>query len=274
VVEGTTFEVPADAHGGRIALRAIPVDAVRAEVDPSDMSAPEKELDVDLTQPDVLSLRWHIGRTVINELTFTQGPGPALVQKLGEEWRASGTHRDLHDRKVDQAIVRVLPTVSFADLFPGIESILAKTRSMYLGGEVTQVPVFAVSVQPPIPPVVVTLPFHQPPSGPLPPIALDALQVNGRLHPEIVRRVLMQRLGFMRRCYAAGLARRPALAGRLAMRFVIGNDGAVSVVRNAGSDLADAATVDCVARVLQGTAFPRPEGGIVTVVAPFRLSPK
>jgi hypothetical protein len=274
VVEGATFEVPTGEHGGRVALRAIPVDPVSSELEPSDMSAPEKELDVDLTHPDVLTLRWRVGLIVVSELNFAEGPGPALVRKLNDEWKMQGSHRDVADKRLDQAIVRVLPTISFADILPVLEALLANTRPIYLGGETTQVPVFAVSVQPPRPPrPPPRIPDFGRRSGPLGRVDLDAPQVNGRLPPEVVRRILLQNLGLARRCYEAGLARNPRLTGRGAVRFVIGNDGAVSNARSAGATLQDAATVDCIARVPEFLSFPRPEGGIVTVIVPYRLAP-
>jgi hypothetical protein len=47
----------------------------------------------------------------------------------------------------------------------------------------------------------------------------------------------------------------------------------VSNVSNGGSDMPDAAVVQCVVRAYYGLSFPQPEGGIVTVVYPIMFSP-
>ena len=55
--------------------------------------------------------------------------------------------------------------------------------------------------------------------------------------------------------------------------FVIGRDGAVSSVENAGSDLADPAVASCVTRAFYSLSFPQPEGGVVLVTYPILFSP-
>jgi hypothetical protein len=75
------------------------------------------------------------------------------------------------------------------------------------------------------------------------------------------------------RCYGAGLKRQPGLARRVSVRFVMRKDGAVANVLSGGATLSDAATVDCIVRAMVYLSFRRPEAGIVTVVAPLRLSP-
>jgi hypothetical protein len=97
--------------------------------------------------------------------------------------------------------------------------------------------------------------------------------VDGRLAPDVIQRVVRQNFGRYRFCYQEGLRSNPALAGRVAVRFVIGRDGAVSMVANGGSDLADPQVVSCVVRAFYGLSFPQPEHGIVTVTYPFVFSP-
>jgi TonB family protein len=67
------------------------------------------------------------------------------------------------------------------------------------------------------------------------------------------------------------LAHAPALAGTVAVRFVIGRDGAVSSVADGGSSMPDPAVTSCVVRAFYGLSFPQPEGGIVTVTYPIRF---
>jgi hypothetical protein len=97
--------------------------------------------------------------------------------------------------------------------------------------------------------------------------------LKGRLPAEVVQRVIRQNFGRFRACYEGGLRNNPSLAGRVAVRFVIGRDGAVANVGNGGSDLPDSAVVSCVVRSFGGLSFPAPEDGIVTVVYPITFAP-
>jgi hypothetical protein len=106
-----------------------------------------------------------------------------------------------------------------------------------------------------------------------PQVRMGATTVNGRLPPEVIQRIVRQNYGRFRLCYENGLRNNPNLQGRVAVRFVIGRDGAVSNVSNGGSDLPDASVVQCVVRAYYGLSFPQPEGGIVTVVYPIMFSP-
>ena len=96
---------------------------------------------------------------------------------------------------------------------------------------------------------------------------------SGRLPPEVIQRVVRQNYGRFKGCYENGLRNNPSLAGRVAVRFVIGHDGDVSSVANGGSDLPDAGVVSCVTRAFYGLSFPHPENGIVTVTYPIVFSP-
>ena len=96
--------------------------------------------------------------------------------------------------------------------------------------------------------------------------------VVGRLPPETIQRIVRANFGRFRACYEEGLRRNPGLVGRVAVRFVIGRDGAVSNTNDGGSDLPDAAVRSCVVRAFYGLSFPQPEGGIVTVDYPISFS--
>jgi len=106
-----------------------------------------------------------------------------------------------------------------------------------------------------------------------PQVRMGATTVSGRLPPEVIQRIVRQNYGRFRLCYENGLRNNPNLQGRVSVRFVIGRDGSVSNVGNAGSDLPDPAVVSCVTRAYYGLSFPQPEGGIVTVVYPIMFSP-
>lgn len=98
--------------------------------------------------------------------------------------------------------------------------------------------------------------------------------MSGRLPPEVIQRVVRQNFGRFRLCYQNALRNNPNLAGRVAVSFVIGRDGAVSMVQNGGSDLPDAGVVSCVVSAFYNLSFPQPENGIVTVTYPILFSPE
>ena len=112
---------------------------------------------------------------------------------------------------------------------------------------------------------------RQQPARPI--VSMGAASVAGRLAPGVIQGIVSQREGRFQACYGQGLAGDGELKGRVQVRFVIGRDGAVSNVSNAGSDLPDAGVVSCVISAFYGMSFPKPEGGIVTVVVPILLSP-
>lgn len=106
-----------------------------------------------------------------------------------------------------------------------------------------------------------------------PSVRMGATSVSGRLPAEVIQRIVRQNFGRFRLCYENGMRNNPNLQGRVAVRFVIGRDGAVSNVGNGGSDMPDSGVVSCVVRSFYGLSFPQPEGGIVTVVYPIMFSP-
>jgi pSer/pThr/pTyr-binding forkhead associated (FHA) protein len=106
-----------------------------------------------------------------------------------------------------------------------------------------------------------------------PSLRQGATQVNGRLPPEVIQRIVRQNFGRFRLCYENGLRTNPNLQGRVAIKFVIDRSGAVSTASDGGSDLPDQSVVSCVVRGFGNLSFPQPEGGIVTVVYPIIFNP-
>jgi hypothetical protein len=111
-------------------------------------------------------------------------------------------------------------------------------------------------------------------SRPGPSIREGAVQVNGRLPPEVIRRIVRQNFGRFRLCYENGLKSNASLAGGVSVRFVIDASGAVATTSDAGSTLRSPDTVSCIVRSFGSLSFPQPEGGTVTVVYPLDLSPR
>jgi hypothetical protein len=106
-----------------------------------------------------------------------------------------------------------------------------------------------------------------------PSLRAGGTSVTGRLPPETIQRAIRGRFGAFRACYEAGLKNNPSLTGTVRVSFVIGRDGSVSSVANAGSNLPDGGVVSCVVGRFGGLSFPAPEGGIVTVTYPIIFSP-
>ncbi len=102
----------------------------------------------------------------------------------------------------------------------------------------------------------------------------DDLMDTGRLPPEVIQRVVRASYGQFAKCYDAGLARNPALQGMVRTRFVIDRDGEVRRSEaTSTTNLPDCEVVKCVVDAYTKLHFPKPYGGIVTVVYPVMLSP-
>ncbi|HEY2509953.1 MAG TPA: AgmX/PglI C-terminal domain-containing protein [Polyangiaceae bacterium] len=95
----------------------------------------------------------------------------------------------------------------------------------------------------------------------------------GRLAPELIQREVRSHFGLLRTCYESGLRVDPNLQGTVATKFVIKRDGTVSHVEGVGSDLPARRVLACVHDAFRKLVFPRPNGGIVTVVYPIIFKP-
>jgi hypothetical protein len=119
-------------------------------------------------------------------------------------------------------------------------------------------------------------------------------QVNGRLPPETIQKIVRANYAGMKRCYEAGLVTDPKLNGKITTRFIIERDGTVSTAADAhdappvivnlppGVQIEDPASAPrfpdpnvtaCVVARFKELKFPPPEGGIVTVAYPIIFSP-
>ncbi len=101
-------------------------------------------------------------------------------------------------------------------------------------------------------------------------LRLGSTSVSGRLPPPEIQKVVRAEFGKLRACYTEGLGRDAALTGRVMVRFVIDREGKVSrVIAAPESTLSDEKVVDCVLAHFSNMVFPKPEGGIVSVVYPI-----
>jgi hypothetical protein len=107
-----------------------------------------------------------------------------------------------------------------------------------------------------------------------PVVRMASVMVNGRLPPEVIQRTMRLNAGAFRACYADALQRRPGLSGRAVIKYVIDRSGAVSFAADGGSEVDDAPMLRCMIEAAYKLTFPQPEGGVVTVVWPFALSPE
>jgi hypothetical protein len=89
------------------------------------------------------------------------------------------------------------------------------------------------------------------------------------MEPSVVDDVVSANFGLFAHCYRGALERRPGLAGVVRLRFVVGANGDVTSVRDAGSDLPDGKLVDCVAEGFYALSFPKAPGDEVRVL--YRL---
>lgn len=107
-----------------------------------------------------------------------------------------------------------------------------------------------------------------------PSVKMGGVNVQGRLPPEVVQRIVRQNFGRFRMCYEGGLRRDPKLEGSVTVQFEIGKDGAVSKPKSvAVTDLKDQAVVACIVKSFASLSFPAPEGGVVVVKYPIKFAP-
>ena len=99
------------------------------------------------------------------------------------------------------------------------------------------------------------------------------IKTNGRIPSEVIQRIVRQNAGRFRLCYEAGLRGNPSLEGRVAVRFVIDRNGAVSIAQDGDSDLPDSGVRKCVVQSFFNLSFPAPDNGTVTVTYPIAFTP-
>jgi tetratricopeptide (TPR) repeat protein len=100
-------------------------------------------------------------------------------------------------------------------------------------------------------------------------VRMGAATVQGRIPPEVIRRIVLQNSPRLRICYEQGLRQQPTLRGRIAVRFVIGKDGSVAAAAVGQSDLPPAVSA-CVVNVFRTLHFPQVDG-LITVVYPLQF---
>lgn len=98
--------------------------------------------------------------------------------------------------------------------------------------------------------------------------------VLGALDRSLVSEVVKRNLNPIRYCYQRELAKNPALAGKVVVKFTIAADGSVSAASVSSTTLGDAAVESCVVgRFLRMQFPPATGGGIVIVSYPLTFAP-
>ncbi|MEK7358025.1 MAG: AgmX/PglI C-terminal domain-containing protein, partial [Bdellovibrionota bacterium] len=101
------------------------------------------------------------------------------------------------------------------------------------------------------------------------PLGREAL-VEGGLDRDLIADVINRNMGQFRFCYEQGLQGEPSLAGRIAIRFTIGGNGAVRTAGVDNSTLNSSMVEQCVVNRMRSLKFPLPQGGVdVKVSYPF-----
>jgi|HubBroStandDraft_6_1064221.scaffolds.fasta_scaffold142395_2 hypothetical protein len=227
--------------------------------------AEEKVLYVRLVPDKPVTLTWRQGATVV-AVTEVPWRDAGLAAKLAQEWSMHREHPDPRDRKLDQAIVQADDATELRDVVAALDALYETKRTIDGAPSPVFHVTFSLVTADPAP-----VPARDPKAGPK--TTAGAVQVSGRLPPEVIQRIVRQNFGRFRQCYEKGLARVPHLEGKVSVRFVIAKDGSVGSVSDAGSDLPDPTTKKCILAAFSGLSFPEPEGGIVTVVYPLVFNP-
>jgi hypothetical protein len=88
-----------------------------------------------------------------------------------------------------------------------------------------------------------------------------------------IRGVVLAQRGKLRACYEEGLARSPALAGRVVLVLEVGQDGMATHVFEARREGLGEPEVACFARVLKATRFHDGAGSAARIQIPLAFSP-
>lgn len=118
---------------------------------------PEKQLHIEMREPDKFTLIWKQAGTVIStvdvprkDVVEHEGPVkiiryPDLAAKVQSEWQTVGTHRDASDKKLDQAILHTDNETPYSNIIGVIDAVYQVHRPYNLGTKTQLVPAFNVT---------------------------------------------------------------------------------------------------------------------------------
>ena len=96
---------------------------------------------------------------------------------------------------------------------------------------------------------------------------------NGALPKSAIQKVVKANIQQIQACYETQLAKKPSLAGKVIIQWIIDEEGAVTTAVTTDSTLNSSATEDCLVQLVSKWRFPKPDGGTVVVKYPFIFSP-
>ena len=145
-------------HMSRINADAQVPGPPRPDVE-QDKVEPEKQLHVEMRQPDHFTLVWKQSGTIITTIdvprkdTIEFMPGTKvkmtrykeLADKIESEWKTVGQHRDASDKKFDQAILHTDNDTPYMNIIGVIDAIYQPKRDYTVGGKVDKMPAFNVT---------------------------------------------------------------------------------------------------------------------------------
>ena len=100
-------------------------------------------------------------------------------------------------------------------------------------------------------------------------VAPGNVEDGGGLSKEQINKVVRSHLNAVKFCYEKELQRKPTLAGKLEIYWVILPDGTVDKSKVASSSVEDAAVEGCVVRQVKQWSFPKSDGRTVVQSYPF-----
>ena len=119
---------------------------------------PEKILHIEMRQPEKFTLTWKQGAQVVNSFDIPRRDDvkddksgkvvryPDLGQRIAEEWKNTGSHRDPTDKKLDQAVLHTDNDTQYLFIIGVIDAIYGTHRKMNLpSGKQDDVPAFNVT---------------------------------------------------------------------------------------------------------------------------------
>ena len=99
-------------------------------------------------------------------------------------------------------------------------------------------------------------------------------KVMGSLSMDVIRKVIRQHLAEVKFCYEKELAKKPDLAGKVVVQFIISAKGKVKSATIKSSTMNSAGFESCLVKKIKRWVFPQPKGGgIVIVTYPFFMQP-
>lgn len=101
----------------------------------------------------------------------------------------------------------------------------------------------------------------------------EEVTVEGGLDQDQIIAVINRNKGQITYCYEKGLQAQPSIGGRVAVSFVIGPEGRITVAKVAESSLGSRMVESCMLARMKTWQFPRPVGRVnVDVLYPFELT--